>query len=66
MKTKSNNEKFDVYEVYYFDELIAEVRDYRKGFDSVIYGLSADARIIKVDHTEGVESNEGELSASIL
>jgi hypothetical protein len=39
--------EFDEYEVYYFDELIAEVKDYRKGFDSIIYGLSTDTQIVK-------------------
>jgi hypothetical protein len=41
------NSEFDRYEVYYSDELIAEVKDYRKGFDSVIYGLSTDTRVVK-------------------
>lgn len=40
-------EEFDEYEIYYRDELIAEVKDYRKGFDSIIYDLSTDTRVVQ-------------------
>lgn len=38
--------QFDTYEIYYRGELIAEVKDYRKGFATVFYDLS-DITLIK-------------------
>lgn len=39
------------YEVYYGGELIAEVVDHEKGFDAILFDLSADAKIVE---TEGL------------
>ena len=39
------------YEVYYRGELIAEVIDFEKGFDAILYDLNAEVDIVEIEGT---------------